>query len=99
MSRFTVGERRGLIVLMSILGVATIIMLISRGCSRDADGDAVPSSDVEVRVEAVADVQSADSVSVPDDSSHPKKRRSKKRVKASKSDSVTLRDPLSDELN
>lgn len=107
--RFTVGERRGLILLISILGVVTLVMILSgRGDSGGRiGGDEMAREDDLVTVSqpfAVSDVNSLSADSIGSQNGANKRRQSPRRKSAAKSGKTVAapppeRSPLDDELN
>lgn len=107
--RFTVGERRGLILLISILGVLTLVMILTGG--GDSDGRTV--GDESARESDLVTISqpftASDSNSLSGDSidSHNganARRQSRRRKSAAKSGKTVAapppeRSPLDDELN
>lgn len=107
--RFTVGERRGLILLISILGVLTLVMILSGSGDSDgrSGGDGTARNDDLVTVSqpfAASDTNSLSGDLIGSQSGANARRQSSRRKSAAKSGKTIAapppeRSPLDDELN
>lgn len=107
--RFTVGERRGLILLISILGVLTLVMILSgsgdSGGRNGGDGMARKGDLVTVSQPfAVSDTNSLSGGSIGSQDGANARRQSFRRKSAAKTGKTVAaplpeRSPLDDELN
>lgn len=107
--RFTVGERRGLILLILILGVLTLVMILSGSGDSDgrSGGDEMARKDDFVTVSqpfAASDTNSLSGDSIGPQSGANARRQTRGRKSAAKSGKTVAvpppeRSPLDDELN